>query len=75
MILLGVTYLAVDNLAAMYGVEAGTGPARVAPIAYLVIFAAGTAWGLILKRTKPTVYEGIGRGTRSATASGLSTIL
>ncbi|GAA4731233.1 APC family permease [Phytohabitans rumicis] len=74
-ILLGVTYLAVDNLAAMYGVEAGTGPARVAPIAYLVIFAAGTAWGLILKRTKPTVYEGIGRGTRSATASGLSTIL
>ncbi|GLH99870.1 APC family permease [Phytohabitans aurantiacus] len=74
-ILLGVTYLAVDNLAALFGVEPGTGPARVVPIAYLVIFAAGTGWGLILKRRNPAVYDGIGRGTRSATASGLSAVL
>ena len=55
----------------------GTGPARIVPIALLLIFAAGTTWGLILRRTRPDVYEGIGRGARSATAStsGLSAIL
>ena len=76
-ILLVVSYLAIDNLAALFGVAPGTGPARIVPIAYLLIFAAGSVWGLILKRTKPHVYDGIGRGTRSATASasGLSTIL
>ena len=75
-VLLVVAYLAVDNLAGLYGVDPGTGPARVVPIALLLIFAAGTAWGLILQRTKPDVYEGIGRGARSATASsGLSAIL
>ena len=75
-ILLFLAYLAVDNLATLFGVEPGTGPARIVPIALLVVFAAGTLWGLILKRTRPQVYEGIGRGTRSATnASGLSAIL
>jgi amino acid transporter len=76
-ILLVVSYLAVDNLAGLFGVDPGTGPARIVPLAYLAIFAAGSVWGLILKRTKPYVYDGIGRGTRSATASasGLSTIL
>jgi amino acid transporter len=76
-VLLVVAYLAVDNLAGLYGVTPGTGPARVVPIALLLIFAAGTGWGLVLKRTRPAVYEGIGRGARSATAttSGLSAIL
>ncbi|MEU8231859.1 APC family permease [Actinoplanes sp. NPDC048967] len=76
-ILLAVAYLAIDNLAGLYGVTPGTGPARIVPIALLLIFAAGTTWGLILRRTRPDVYEGIGRGARSATAStsGLSAIL
>jgi amino acid transporter len=76
-VLLVVAYLAVDNIAGLYGVAPATGPARIVPIALLLIFAAGTAWGLILKRTKPEVYQGIGRGARSATAtaSGLSAIL
>jgi amino acid permease len=76
-ILLFVSYLAVSNLATLFGVEPGTGPAKVVPIAFLLIFAAGTAWGLILRRTRPAVYQGIGRGTRSAVAapSGLSAIL
>jgi amino acid transporter len=75
-VLLVVAYLAVDNLAGLYGVTPGTGPAQVVPIALLLIFAAGSVWGLILKRTQPEVYQGIGRGARSATAtSGLSAIL
>jgi amino acid transporter len=76
-VLLFVAYLAIDNLAALYGVDPGTGPARVAPTAFLLIFAAGTGWGLILKRIKPEIYQGIGRGTRStaATNPGLSAIL
>ncbi|GIE99478.1 amino acid permease [Paractinoplanes rishiriensis] len=76
-ILLGVSWLAVTNLPTLFGVEAGTGPAKVVPVAFLIIFAAGICWGLILRRARPGVYEGIGRGTRSAVAapSGLSAIL
>jgi amino acid transporter len=76
-ILLVVSWLAVDNLATLFGVEPGTGPAKVVPTAFLVIFAAGTGWGLILRRARPQIYLGIGRGTRSAVAapSGLSGIL
>ena len=66
MILLVVAYLAIDNLPTLYGVDPGTGPARFVPAAFLTIFAAGTVWGLILRHTNPTVYRGIGRGTRSA---------
>ena len=75
-VLLVVAYLALANLPTLYGVEAGTGPARVVPIALVLIFVTGTGWGLVLSRTKPAVYEGIGRGTRSTAAtSGLSAIL
>jgi amino acid transporter len=76
-ILLAVAYLALDNLPTLFGVAPGTGPATVVPAAFLLIFAAGTCWGLILHRTRPAVYEGIGRGTRSAVAAscGLAGIL
>jgi amino acid transporter len=76
-ILLWVSYLAVVNLAALYGVDPGTGPALVAPIALAVSFAGGIAWALVLRKTKPGVYQGIGRGTSSdaAGASGLAAVL
>ena len=76
MVLMVVSYLAIDNLAALYGVAPGTGPAQIVPIALLTIFVAGTGYGLLLKHSKPAVYEGIGRGARSETAtkSGLSAI-
>ena len=72
-----VSYLALTNLPALFGDDRTFGPARVVPVAYLAIVAAGTVWGLVLRRANPAVYAGIGRGTRSATASasGLSTIL
>nr|WP_239079987.1 APC family permease [Actinoplanes brasiliensis] len=74
-ILLLLAFLAVDNLHLLFGVNPGTGPARWVPIVLLAILVGGTVWGLILKRLRPDVYAGIGRGTRSSTASGLQTIL
>ena len=76
-VLLVVSWLAVTNLPTLFGVGPGSGPARFVPVAFLVIFAAGTGWGLILRRARPDVYQGIGRGTRAAVAapSGLSAIL
>jgi amino acid transporter len=76
-VLLVVAWLALDNLPGLFGVDPGTGPALMVPVTLLLVFVGGTVWGLVLKGTNPRVYEGIGRGTRSATASasGLSTIL
>ena len=73
-LLMVIAYLALTNLPALYGVDPGTGPALVVPIAYLGIFIGGIIWGLILKSSRPLVYNGIGLGTRSAVAgsSGLS---
>lgn len=72
-VLLFVAYLAIDNLATLYG-PGGGGPTRIVPLAFGVIFAAGIAWGLILRRTRPEVYEGIGRGTRSAVSASTSAL-
>jgi amino acid transporter len=76
-LLLIISYLALTNLPTLYGVDPGSGPAVVVPIAYLLIFVAGCAWGLVLKKSRPNVYDGIGLGTRSAVAgsSGLSALL
>ncbi|MFC7279629.1 APC family permease [Paractinoplanes rhizophilus] len=74
-VLLFVSYLAIDNLATLFGVHPGTGPARIVPIAVLVIFSGGVVWGLILRTIRPAVYQGIGRGTHSDATSSLSTIL
>lgn len=76
-ILLYLSVKAIESLPVQYNVAPGTGPAKAVPIVLLAIFAAGACWGLTLKYTNPKVYEGIGRGTRSATAgaSGLATVL
>jgi len=71
-ILLWVSSLAVVNLAALYGVDPGTGPAIFGPIAMAIAFVGGINWALILKQTKPLVYQGIGRGTSSATTGPLA---
>ena len=69
--------MAIDNLPALYGVEGRSGPALAVPVAFLSIFAAGVVWGLILKARRPQVYDGIGYGTRAATAgaTGLAALL
>lgn len=76
-LLLIISYLALANLATLFGVEPGTGPAVIAPLAYLVTLVAGILWGLTLRVTRPAVYEGIGLGPRAAAASttGFSSLM
>ncbi|BCJ48897.1 amino acid permease [Actinoplanes sp. NBRC 14428] len=65
-LLLVMTYLALTNIATLFGVEPGSEPTWVVPLAYGVLTVTGVGWALILRRTRPVVYEGIGLGARSA---------
>ena len=68
-LLLIISYLAITNLSTLYGPAPSPGPAVVMPIAAAVVLVAGIAWGLILKQSRPDVYEGIGLGPRSTVAA------
>jgi amino acid transporter len=65
-LLLVVTYLALTNLAVLFGVEPGSTPTWAVPLAYALLTLAGIGWALILRRSRPHVYAGIGLGARSA---------
>jgi amino acid transporter len=66
-----VVILATGNVATLLGVPEGHILAWAVPTGYLVAAVLGTAWGLILQRTRPDVYATIGLGARSAAASAL----
>jgi amino acid transporter len=65
-LLVVVTTLALTNIATLFGVAPGSEPTWVVPLAYAILAAAGAAWALTLRRTRPGVYDGIGWGARSA---------
>ncbi|GIM88490.1 APC family permease [Paractinoplanes toevensis] len=67
-LLLVMSYLALSNIATLFGVEPGSTPTWVVPLAYGVIAIAGIIWALILRSSRPDVYSGIGLGARSATS-------
>jgi amino acid transporter len=67
LLLLGMTYLALTNIATLFGVEPGSPPTWVVPLAYAVLALAGVAWALVLRHTRPAVYDGIGLGARNST--------
>ncbi|GGN97250.1 amino acid permease [Actinoplanes lobatus] len=69
-LLLVMSYLAIDNIATLLGVEPGSTPALVIPLSFAVLFVAGILWALYLRTTRPLVYNGIGLGARSAANSG-----
>ncbi|WP_067500806.1 APC family permease [Actinoplanes sp. TFC3] len=64
-LLIVVTTLAITNIATLFGVLPGSRPTWVVPLAYAIFAAAGAIWALTLRRTRPSVYEGIGWGARS----------
>ena len=69
-LLLVMTYLAISNIATLFGVAPGSAPTWVVPLAFAVVTVAGIIWALILRSTRPQVYAGIGLGARSSTTSG-----
>ncbi|MBO3742518.1 APC family permease [Actinoplanes flavus] len=69
-LLLVVSYLAIDNIATLLGVEPGSTPALVVPLSFAVLFVAGVLWALYLRAARPQIYAGIGLGARSAANSG-----
>nr|BFE71543.1 hypothetical protein GCM10020092_048440 [Actinoplanes digitatis] len=70
-LLLVMTYLALTNIAILFGVESGSTPTWAVPLAYGVLAVAGVVWALILRGSKPEIYQGIGMGARSA-STGVS---
>jgi amino acid transporter len=74
-LLLVMTYLAISNIATLFGVAPGSKPTWVVPLAFGVVAVAGIIWALILRSTQPSVYAGIGLGARSATPGGFSAAL
>jgi hypothetical protein len=62
-LLVGVTYLAVTNIATLFGVDPGSAPTWAVPLAFGVVAVAGVVWALVLRPTRPAVYAGIGRGS------------
>jgi amino acid transporter len=69
LLLLLMTYLALTNIATLFGVEPGSAPTWVVPTAFAVVTVAGVLWALILRSTRRSVYDGIGLGARSAAAT------
>ena len=69
-LLLVVSYLAITNIATLFGVVPGSKPTWVVPLAFVVVTIAGIAWALILRANRPRVYAGIGLGARSGSAAG-----
>ncbi|MFC7535622.1 APC family permease [Actinoplanes sp. GCM10030250] len=68
--LLVMSYLAIDNIAGLLGVEPGSTPAIVVPLSFLVLGLGGMLWAYILRSSRPQIYAGIGLGARSATTTG-----
>jgi amino acid transporter len=68
-LLLVITYLALTNIATLFGVDPGSKITWIVPTTFGVIMVAGIIWALILRAGRPRVYEGIGYGARSATTS------
>ncbi|MFI5493802.1 APC family permease [Actinoplanes sp. NPDC051859] len=71
-LLLAMSYLALTNIATLFGIAPGSTLTWAVPLAYTGLVAAGALWALVLRRTRPRVYDGIGLGARSATTSSFS---
>jgi amino acid transporter len=67
-LLLVMSYLALSNIATLFGVEPGSSTTWVVPLSYGVVTVAGILWALVLRGSRPDVYQGIGLGARSATS-------
>jgi amino acid transporter len=60
--LVAMVWLVVDNYATLLGVAPGSALAWIFPAVFAVAAAAGIAWALIMKATRPRAYAAIGSG-------------
>ena len=67
-LLLVMSYLALTNIATLFGVAPGSTPTWVVPTVFGLVALAGIAWALVLRSSRPQIYNGIGLGARSATS-------
>jgi amino acid transporter len=67
---IAITLFVVDNLATLYGVEPGTGPALWMPVAGAVLFVGGALRALYMRAKQPDLYAGIGLGADNLSAVG-----
>lgn len=63
-----VVALSVLHFHTLLGLDADHWLPRLVPVLVVALWAAGTCWGLVLKRARPEVYAGIGRGAKAALA-------
>jgi amino acid transporter len=70
-LLLVVTYFAVTNFAQLLGVAPGSPLTWAFPVGFVVIGLAGIAWGLVLRRRQPEIYQTIGMGGKRVIAESL----
>lgn len=69
-LLAGMSYLALSNIATLFGVEPGSTPTWAVPLGFGVVLVAGIVWALVLRGSRPQVYNGIGLGARATTTGG-----
>jgi amino acid transporter len=62
--LVAMVWLVVDNYATLLGVAPGSALAWIFPTITAVAAAAGIAWALIMRATRPEAYAAIGSGPR-----------
>jgi peptidoglycan biosynthesis protein MviN/MurJ (putative lipid II flippase) len=66
-LLTAMAWLVVHNYPTLLGVAPGSLAARVLPLVFLVAAVAGVGWGLLLRATRPEVYQSIGLGADAVT--------
>ncbi|WP_433287035.1 APC family permease [Pseudonocardia sp. CA-142604] len=69
-LLLITAFLAVTNVATLFGVEPGSKPTWAVPLTFGVVALAGMGWALALRGRRPKLYFGIGLGASGALHPG-----
>ncbi|MBX6751800.1 MAG: APC family permease [Micromonosporaceae bacterium] len=68
-----IVYFAVDGFNDLLGVEEGAPVSWIIPALYPVVCLLGVIYALILKATRPEVYQSIGLGANSSTGIAVQT--
>lgn len=68
-LLLVVSYLALTNLATLFGLGTGSNSTWVVPTAFALAALAGVIWAMVLRSVRPQAYDAIGLGADTPASS------